>query len=90
MSTVPAQSDSKPPMIKSSTSSRQRRSQKTSGSHTEEQESEYSEELATLRELFPDWKNEDLIPLLSESDGNLEIVIEQIAQGMSFYLHIFK
>ncbi|ORX70143.1 hypothetical protein DL89DRAFT_152977 [Linderina pennispora] len=45
--------------------------------------SKYSSSLKTLREMFPDWSDADLIYALQEADGNLEITIAHIAEGFA-------
>ncbi|KAJ5594858.1 uncharacterized protein N7459_001066 [Penicillium hispanicum] len=41
----------------------------------------YSNTLPTLRELFSDWKDEDLVFALEDSNGELEEAIERITEG---------
>ena len=41
----------------------------------------YSDALPTLRELFSDWKDEDLVFALEDSNGELEEAIERITEG---------
>lgn len=41
----------------------------------------YSDTLPTLKELFPDWKDEDLVFALEDSNGELEEAIERITEG---------
>lgn len=41
----------------------------------------YSDTLPTLKELFPDWKDEDLIFALEDSNGELEDAIVRITEG---------
>lgn len=43
----------------------------------------YSDALPTLRELFSDWKDEDLVFALEDSNGQLEEAIERITEGQS-------
>lgn len=43
----------------------------------------YSDTLPTLKELFPDWKDEDLIFALEDSNGELEDAIVRITEGRS-------
>ena len=43
----------------------------------------YSDALPTLRELFFDWKDEDLVFALEDSNGELEEAIERITEGQS-------
>jgi hypothetical protein len=42
----------------------------------------YSNDLPTLKELFPDWTDEDLVFALEDADGVLEDAIERITEGM--------
>ena len=49
----------------------------------------YSDTLPTLKELFPDWKDEDLVFALEDANGELEDAIERITQGQLEYpLHL--
>ncbi|KAJ5095429.1 hypothetical protein NUU61_004785 [Penicillium alfredii] len=41
----------------------------------------YSDILPTLKELFPGWKDEDLVFALEDSNGELEEAIERITEG---------
>lgn len=41
----------------------------------------YSSQLSTLKELFPDWADVDLVLALEESDGDLASTIEKITEG---------
>lgn len=43
----------------------------------------YSTQLATVKELFPDWTNEDVVYALQENNGDLEGTIEKITEGAS-------
>lgn len=42
----------------------------------------YSNDLPTLKELFPDWTDEDLVFALEDADGVLEDAVERITEGM--------
>ncbi|KAI9725293.1 MAG: hypothetical protein M1828_003308 [Chrysothrix sp. TS-e1954] len=42
---------------------------------------QYSSELSTLREFFPDWTDEDLVYALQETDGDLQSTTERITEG---------
>lgn len=42
---------------------------------------QYSSELSTIKEMFPDWTNEDIVYALQETNGNLEDTIERISEG---------
>lgn len=43
----------------------------------------HATKLSTMKELFTDWTDEDLVFALQETDGNLEQTIERISDGMS-------
>lgn len=43
---------------------------------------QYASKLSTMKEMFPDWTDEDLVFALQETDGNLENTIERISDGM--------
>ncbi|KAI9851914.1 MAG: hypothetical protein M1838_002351 [Thelocarpon superellum] len=42
---------------------------------------QYSTKLATAKELFPDWTDEDLVYALQETNGDLEGTVERITDG---------
>ncbi|KAF2644600.1 hypothetical protein P280DRAFT_535153 [Massarina eburnea CBS 473.64] len=42
---------------------------------------QYLSQLTTLKELFPDWADVDLVLALQESDGDMERTIEKITEG---------
>lgn len=41
----------------------------------------YADTLPMLKELFPDWSDEDLVFVLEDADGELEDAIERITEG---------
>ncbi|KKK21598.1 hypothetical protein P175DRAFT_0522674 [Aspergillus ochraceoroseus IBT 24754] len=41
----------------------------------------YSDTLPMLKELFPDWTDEDLVSALEDADGDLEQAIDRISEG---------
>ncbi|KAL8994820.1 MAG: hypothetical protein Q9188_006960 [Gyalolechia gomerana] len=41
----------------------------------------YSSKLSTIKEMFPDWTDEDIVFALQETEGNLEATIERISEG---------
>lgn len=43
---------------------------------------QYASKLGTVKEMFPDWTDEDIVFALQETDGDLESTIEQITEGM--------
>ncbi len=46
---------------------------------------QYSSELSTIKEMFPDWTNEDIIFALQETGGDLEGTIERMSEGICYY-----
>lgn len=42
---------------------------------------QYMSQLETLKELFPDWTDDDLVFALQETDGDLQTTIERITDG---------
>ena len=42
----------------------------------------YSDTLPMLKELFPDWTDEDLVFALEDADGDLEQAIDRISEGL--------
>ena len=46
-----------------------------------EMKKRYSSQLSTLKELFPDWTEVDLVLALEETDGDLQSTIEKISEG---------
>ena len=48
-----------------------------------ELKSRYHSNVGTVKEMFPDWTEEDIVFALHETDGDLEGTIDRIAQGMS-------
>ena len=45
---------------------------------------QYSGQLSTIKEMFPDWTNEDIVFALQETDGDLQSTIERITEGMPY------
>ncbi|KAI8340427.1 hypothetical protein BD560DRAFT_428136 [Blakeslea trispora] len=43
--------------------------------------SKYASQLATLKELFTDWTDDDLVVTLQDADGDLELTIDRISEG---------
>ncbi len=43
---------------------------------------QYMSQLDTLKELFPDWTDDDLVFALQETDGDLQSTIERITEGI--------
>lgn len=42
---------------------------------------QYASKLSTVKEMFPDWTDEDIVFALQETDGDLESTIERISEG---------
>ena len=54
---------------------------------------QYSSQLSTIKEMFPDWTDEDIVFALQETDGDLQSTIERITEGMlqlQFLSHIMS
>lgn len=45
----------------------------------------YADTLPMLKELFSDWSDEDLVFLLEDTDGDLEVAVERITEGLWIY-----
>lgn len=45
--------------------------------------SKYGSKLSTLRELFTDWSDEDLLFAIQDADGDLELTVDRISEGNS-------
>lgn len=41
----------------------------------------YSSSLSTIREMFPNWTDEDIVYALQETGGDLQATIERISEG---------
>lgn len=41
----------------------------------------YSDRLSTLKEMFPSWTDEDLLSVLNDVSGSLEIAVGRISEG---------
>jgi hypothetical protein len=46
----------------------------------------YSTQLSFMRDMFPDWTDDDLVFAIAEADGDVQIVIDRITQGASLLL----
>ncbi|KAL8743946.1 MAG: hypothetical protein Q9190_003760 [Brigantiaea leucoxantha] len=44
----------------------------------------YSSKLVMIKEMFPDWTDEDIVFALQETGGNLEETIDRISEGTAF------
>lgn len=55
--------------------------QSTEQSDFKKLKSKYASQLSTLRELFADWSDEDLLFALQEVDGDLDLAIDRISEG---------
>lgn len=44
----------------------------------------YAPKLSLIREMFPDWTDEDLVFALQETNGDLEGTIDRISEGTYF------
>ncbi|PBP24652.1 hypothetical protein BUE80_DR004513 [Diplocarpon rosae] len=41
----------------------------------------YSSKVTTIKEMFPDWTDEDIVFALQETDGDLEVTVDRITDG---------
>lgn len=41
----------------------------------------YGSKVSTIKEMFPDWTDEDVVFALQETEGDLETTVERIADG---------
>ena len=46
----------------------------------------HSSKLTTIKEMFPNWTDEDIVFALEETNGSLEATIERISEGELFWL----
>jgi hypothetical protein len=66
------------------TSTARPKSQQASrGNDLKKLKAEYGTQLSTLRELFSDWSDEDLLYALQDADGDLELAALRISEGGS-------
>lgn len=49
----------------------------------------YSAKLSTIKEMFPNYSDEDIVFALQETDGNLEATIDRISEGKSTSLSLY-
>lgn len=45
---------------------------------------QYGSKVTTIKEMFPDWTDEDVVLALQENDGDLETTVDAITSGKSF------
>ena len=45
----------------------------------------FSDKLTTLKEVYPNWSDDDLLSLLSEVNGNVEIAVVRISEGIILF-----
>jgi hypothetical protein len=43
---------------------------------------QYGSRVGTIKEMFPDWTDEDIVFALQETDGDLETTVDRITDGM--------
>jgi hypothetical protein len=63
---------------------------RTKGSSAEQNDlkklkSKYSAKLPTLKVLFSDWSDDDLLFVLEEANGDLDLTIDRISEGNFFF-----
>lgn len=42
---------------------------------------QYGDKVTTIKEMFPDWTDEDVVFALQETDGDLETTVDRITDG---------
>lgn len=42
---------------------------------------QYGTKVATIKEMYPDWTDEDVVFALQETGGDLELAVERITDG---------
>ena len=53
-----------------------------------ELKSRYATELGTIKEMFPDWTDEDIVYALHETNGDLEHTIDRMTEGANIIMYI--
>ena len=43
---------------------------------------QYASKLSTIKEMFPDWTDEDIVFALQETDGDLEGTVDRMSEGL--------
>lgn len=47
-----------------------------------ELKSKFGSQLSTLKELFPEWSDDDLLFAIRDAEGDLELAVDRISEGM--------
>jgi hypothetical protein len=47
----------------------------------------YGSKVGTIKEMFPDWTDEDAVFALQETDGDLETTVERITDGEALFMN---
>lgn len=84
-------SEAKPPKSKTTSStsfSRQRRSQQFHSQPDDEKRLKSPSSLSVLKEMFPLWKDDDLLSVLAESGNDPNVAAEKIYDG-TYLLFLF-
>lgn len=48
----------------------------------------YGTKVSTIKEMFPDWTDEDIVFALQETDGDLETTVDRITDGKVYNLGV--
>ena len=48
----------------------------------------YAPKIGPVKEMFPNWTDEDIVTALQETDGDLEATIERISEGTYSYVSL--
>lgn len=78
------------PMPSHGSRSSQSTRQSSEQSDLKKLKSKYASQLSTLRELFADWSDEDLLFALQEVDGDLDLAIDRISEGKYRYCYCYQ
>jgi CUE domain len=54
------------------------------GSEVGQLKKKYGSKVGTIKELFPEWTDEDAVFALQETDGDLEVAVGRITDGEAF------
>ena len=52
-----------------------------------ELKSKHAQKIGPIKEMFPDWTEQDIAYALEENDGDLEGTVERISEGYLFHTH---
>ena len=62
----------------------------TESSDLKKLKSKYSSQLSTLKELFTDWTDDDLLFAIQDANGDLEVAVDRISEGKLTHFSFLK